>query len=153
MDVWQVMKAAIYLKQIALEENEKLRKVARSALETLRSRYRSASSPLRIVRDEEGSLDFVGEKNKKVEVGGIDLNPGLMDLQIKRDRNGMPLPLLQQQLILDMKIDGLVPVIINVTPVLSLPMLLGLAVDTQQNTDEITPVMKAREPEKMSALN
>jgi len=58
------------------------------------------------------------------EVGGINLNPALMDLQIKRDGNGIPLPFnLQPATIMD--IEGLLPVIINVTPVMNVPLLLG----------------------------
>lgn len=66
--------------------------------------------------------------------GGIDLNPVLLDLQIKRDGNGVPLPLPQQP-IYDMRIDGFVPVIINVTPVTNLPFLLGIA-DQEQESNE-----------------
>ncbi|MEK7679901.1 MAG: hypothetical protein AAB356_06895, partial [Deltaproteobacteria bacterium] len=83
--------------------------------------------------------------------GGIDLNPALLDLQIRRDGNGVPLPLPQQP-IENMHIEGFLPIIINVTPLTNLPLLLGLA-DTQQDADEITPAMKAREPEEISALN
>jgi len=57
-------------------------------------------------------------------LGGINLNPALMDLQIKRDGNGVPLPFhLQPVEIMD--IDGFIPVIINVTPVVNVPLLLG----------------------------
>ena len=56
-------------------------------------------------------------------LGGINLNPALLDLQIKRDGKGIPLPI-NQQPIWNMKIEGFIPVIINVTPV-SLPLLLG----------------------------
>ncbi len=58
-------------------------------------------------------------------VGGIDFNPELMDLQIKRDGRGVPLPL-EFQPVGDMHIEGFLPVILNITPV-SLPQLLGLA--------------------------
>ncbi|MBI5025043.1 MAG: glucose-6-phosphate isomerase [Candidatus Omnitrophica bacterium] len=60
------------------------------------------------------------------EKGGIDLNPALLDLQIRRDGNGIPLPLLQQP-IEHMRIEGFIPVIINITPVTNLPLLLGIA--------------------------
>ena len=58
-------------------------------------------------------------------VGGIDFNPAALDLQIKRDGNGVPLPLPQQP-VGDMRIDGFLPVIINITPV-NILMLLGMA--------------------------
>ncbi len=57
--------------------------------------------------------------------GGIDLNSELMDLQILRDEKGVPLPLPEQP-IKQMKIDGFLPVIINITPATNLPVLLGL---------------------------
>ena len=57
--------------------------------------------------------------------GGINLNPVLFDLEIKRDGNGIPLPFNMQPIEL-MNIEGLIPVIINITPVYNLPLLLGL---------------------------
>lgn len=83
--------------------------------------------------------------------GGIDLNPALLDLQIKRDGNGVPLPLPQQP-IENMRIEGFIPIIINVTPVTNLPMLLGLA-DEEAHPQEANPELKARELEEISALN
>ena len=59
-------------------------------------------------------------------VGGIDLNPAMLDLQIKRDENGVPLPIFEQP-IDNMRIDGFLPVIINITPVPSIPLMLGIA--------------------------
>ena len=59
-------------------------------------------------------------------LGGINLNPALLNLQIKRDNNGIPLPLPQQP-VGDMNIEGFLPIIINITPIPSLPMLLGMA--------------------------
>ena len=68
---------------------------------------------------------------KTSQPGGIDLNPNLLDLQIERDGNGIPLPVVDQP-IETMNIEGFIPVIINVVPV-SLPMLLGL--DTRSDDD------------------
>jgi len=56
------------------------------------------------------------------KVGGIDLNPANLNLQIKRDGNGVPLPL-NLQPIEAFQIDGFVPVIIQITPVYALPLL------------------------------
>ncbi|OGX18454.1 MAG: phosphoglycerate kinase [Omnitrophica WOR_2 bacterium GWC2_45_7] len=58
--------------------------------------------------------------------GGINLNPALLDLQIKRDGNGVPLPVSEQPFE-TMRIEGFVPIIINIAPVTNLPMLLGIA--------------------------
>lgn len=60
--------------------------------------------------------------------GGIDFNPQLLDLQIKRDPNGVPLPIQMQPLqTIETNIQGIVPVIINITPIPSLPAMLGLS--------------------------
>ncbi len=67
-------------------------------------------------------------------LGGIDLNPDLLDLQIKRDGRGIPLPLDQQPLE-NMQIDGFLPIIININPVANLPLLLGL-LDEDGETNE-----------------
>ncbi len=60
------------------------------------------------------------------QVGGIDFDPTLLNLQIKRDGKGVPLPLPEQN-IENINIDGLYPVIINIQPVnaQTLPLLLG----------------------------
>ena len=77
-------------------------------------------------------------------IGGINLNPALLDLQIKRDGNGIPLPITQQP-IGNMKIEGFIPVIINVTPV-NLPLLLGVneqkSSDSQPAQQSLTPSAK-----------
>ena len=86
------------------------------------------------------------------DVGGIDLNPALLDLQIKRDANGVPLPLPMQP-IERMNIEGFIPVIINITPVTNLPLLLGLADDAAPDMEQTSPPSKAREPEQIISLN
>ncbi len=64
-------------------------------------------------------------------VGGIDLNPVNMNLQIKRDSQGVPLPL-NVQPIDSMQIDGFSPVIIQILPIHQLPLLSDLLDDTEQ---------------------
>ena len=49
------------------------------------------------------------------DVGGIDFNPANLNLQIRRDGNGVPLPVHQQD-IENIQIEGLTPVIINIIP-------------------------------------
>lgn len=72
-------------------------------------------------------------------VGGIDLNLEGMDLQIKRDASGVPLPI-EQQPLMDMQIDGFLPVIINITPVSNVPLMLGLggSADTEESASPYT---------------
>lgn len=57
------------------------------------------------------------------DVGGINLNPAFLDLQIKRDGRGIPLPI-QQQPLDQMNINGFFPVIIYVAPA-NLSFVLG----------------------------
>lgn len=82
---------------------------------------RESTIPETKASDQAALMDITGGKGG---VGGINLNPALLDLQIKRDGNGIPLPI-NQQPIGNMKIEGFIPVIINVTPV-NLPLLLGV---------------------------
>ncbi|MDO8675914.1 MAG: hypothetical protein Q7K71_07380 [Candidatus Omnitrophota bacterium] len=58
--------------------------------------------------------------------GGIDMNSANLDLQIKRDGKGVPLPLQFQDMEKLRGIEGFVPVIINIVPVTSLPFLSEL---------------------------
>jgi hypothetical protein len=60
------------------------------------------------------------------DLGGIDFRYDQLDLQIKRDADGVPLPL-QMQDVEDIHINGLVPIIIDIKPMTNLPLLLGMA--------------------------
>jgi len=60
------------------------------------------------------------------ELGGINLNPNILDLKIRRDKNNVPVPLdISPQQIQQIQIDGLKPVIINIIPVYNIPLILG----------------------------
>lgn len=69
--------------------------------------------------------------------GGIDLNPALLKLQIRRDGKGVPLPLNQQPL-LKMNIDGFLPVIINITPLTNVPLLLGFDPKSKEKETQVS---------------
>jgi hypothetical protein len=58
--------------------------------------------------------------------GGIDLNSANLNLQIKRDGRGVPLPLLQQDWVKLNGIQGFIPTIIEIKPVTNLPILSEL---------------------------
>ncbi len=98
-------------------------------------KYRSMISPQSQI-PETGSSGILST-SARTEVGGIDFDPTNMNLQIKRDGKGVPLPLPQQNLE-QINIQGLFPVIINITPINAetLPIFLGQA-----------PKEPAREPE------
>ncbi|MDP8266133.1 MAG: putative PEP-binding protein [Candidatus Aceula meridiana] len=83
--------------------------------------------------------------------GGIDFNKDKFDLQIKRDENGVSLPMKLQDLE-NININGLVPVILNYTIVTNLPMLLGYSVK-DENIESETVELLADEPRQISYLN
>ncbi|MGE0267751.1 MAG: phosphoribosyltransferase family protein [Candidatus Omnitrophota bacterium] len=98
--------------------------------------------------------------NKETPTGGIDLTPNNLNLEIRRDNSGLPIPLTPQQLE-GVNIEGLYPVIINITPISNLPLLLGIA-DRQENPTDISirPSLDPLDrkelsaiPEKISLLN
>ena len=60
-----------------------------------------------------------------VEPGGIDMNAANLNLQIKRDGQGVPLPISQQNLE-NIHIDGLIPVILDIRPATSTGILAEL---------------------------
>ncbi len=59
-------------------------------------------------------------------LGGIDLNAANLNLIIKRDGKGVPLPFSQQDPAMLGQIEGLVPIIIDVKPIMGLPILSEL---------------------------
>ena len=76
------------------------------------------------IQRERVSSGFYLDRNRATPVGGIDFDPTLLDLQIKRDGQGIALPAAQQDLS-QVKIDGLYPVIVSIMPVVDLPVQLG----------------------------
>jgi len=59
-------------------------------------------------------------------LGGIDLNSAHLDLLIKRDGRGVPLPLYNQDIAQLNRIEGFKPFIITIKPIISLPFLSEL---------------------------
>lgn len=57
--------------------------------------------------------------------GGIDLDAGLLNMKIKRDGKGMPLPMTMQDPAL-MHIEGLSPTILEITPANTMPIFSEL---------------------------
>jgi len=120
------------------------------AFTTLLGKLKNARTP-----DENDLVDQATlAKQPGQPLGGIDLNPALLNLQIKRDGNGIPLPL-NLQPIGDMKIEGFIPMIINITPAANVPMLLGIAdqvpaepVDTAGETgkDDLAFFIEKKQP-------
>jgi len=66
------------------------------------------------------------KKSERSTFGGIDLNSANLNLQIKRDGKGVPLPMAQQDMAQLMQIQGFVPVIIEIKPAVNLPIISEL---------------------------
>lgn len=77
-----------------------------------------------------GTSQLVIEGKKKdldgegLEKGGIDMNALILKREVKKNGRGVIIPI-SSIAIEDFNVDGLVPVILNVTPVGNLPLLLG----------------------------
>jgi len=82
----------------------------------------SASSPLVVSTVEPLSARTADSKGKKV--GGINFSSKTLNLQTKKDVQGLTLPL-EIEDFENIPIEGLVPVIINIIPMNNLPLLLG----------------------------
>ena len=95
-------------------------------------------------------IDRAVTAQETTPVGGIDLNPALLNLQIKRDGRGIPLPV-EMQPLQNIHIDGFIPVIINIAPINNMPMLLGIAdfipdepIEQAQDEEEKAPALSMR---------
>ena len=72
-------------------------------------------------------------------VGGIDLDPAMLDMQILRDGNGVPFPLELQSDQGMMNVQGFIPIITDIIQIpVSLPLTLGFADDDQVPESEQT---------------
>jgi len=59
-------------------------------------------------------------------LGGIDFNAANLDLQIKRDGRGVPLPWLKQDMAQLSRIQGFEPEIIEIKPAVNVPIISEL---------------------------
>ncbi len=83
--------------------------------EVFRSRYLDEIEKMASSRQQEDSAMPTDEKNMIKTYGGINLDSQLLDLQVRRNGEGIPLPLMEQPF-QQMRIEGFIPVIINVQP-------------------------------------
>ena len=70
--------------------------------------------------------------------GGIDLNASNLNLQIKRDGKGVPLPLVQQDMAQLNRVQGFDPQIIEIKPLTTLPLLSELRQRLQKSSASVT---------------
>ncbi len=89
--------------------------------------------------DNGGDNAVFGKADSQVDaadnVGGIDLSGRWLDLQIRRDQQGVPLPLSDQPVAdIESNIQGFYPVIINVVPI-RIPLLIGWEGETEGTAD------------------
>jgi len=96
----------------------------------------TTAAPIRISPMAQKYGDMISEmtlpRTDAAMKGGIDLNSANLNLQIKRDGNGVPLPLLQQDWAQLNGIQGFIPIIIEIKPVTILPILTELQQKLQQ---------------------
>jgi len=67
-----------------------------------------------------------GDPSQMTPLGGIDFNSANLDLQIRRDGRGVPLPLAQQDMAQLSRIRGFIPEIMGIRPEVDLPVLREL---------------------------
>lgn len=121
-----------------LVANPKLNGQDREAIGT--DYYKSSSEALEDLRNLQAIISdaaMLADSNES-ETGGVDFTPDKLNIEIQRDGNSSGnalLPLSPQQLN-NMNIDGLYPVIINISPVSNLPLLLGIA-DKEESREKI----------------
>jgi hypothetical protein len=94
--------------------------IRREAEEWL-GRYAYDARVPRAIRDRLAEIDRAMSRSRDLK-GGIDLNAANLNLRVRRDGSGMPLPVAQQDLE-SLKINGLVPEILSIQPVMTLPIL------------------------------
>ena len=70
--------------------------------------------------------------------GGIDFNPDILDLDVSGNAQGIHFSLPEQS-IQNIRINGFVPIIINITPVSDFSLLLGLAENDTVNQLSLIP--------------
>ncbi len=105
--------------KIVLDKADHLLRVAEYSIEQAERDGRSRREILKGVEDYAATTQKASRN-----VGGINLNANLLDLQIKRDDAGVPLPAFDQP-INNMKIDGFLPVIIDIVPIQNIPLFIS----------------------------
>jgi len=93
--------------------------------------FQKQSGSSGITTEEQGVASSASVLGKAQKYGGIDFDPSLLNLQIKRDKKGVPLPLPQQD-IQNINIKGLYPIIINIQPIINVPAFLGMGNPAEQ---------------------
>ena len=79
-----------------------------------------------------------GSSPVKSTKGGIDLNPTILDLNLEKRGEGVTLPISPEPLTEVLNINGLFPVIINITPITNVPLLFGeVELDENQQLSQL----------------
>jgi len=91
--------------------------------------FKFDNGKIMIINPKVPMVDFKMIKQGSSNVGGIDMNAAHLRLQIKRDGRGVALPVAQQDLE-NIQLDGLVPVIISITPALKSSLLSLLQINS-----------------------
>ena len=73
----------------------------------------------------------MGDNAQMSDVGGIDLNPNMLDLETQGKAIEFDIPF-DSETILNMPIDGFSPIIFQITPINNVPFLLGISEKEEQ---------------------
>ena len=91
------------------------------------ARNKYALQPIEIVNEEDLTHIIAHQTRQDFAMkGGIDFNSSNLNLQIKRDGRGVPLPLAQQDMAQLSAIQGFEPEILEIKPAINLPILTEL---------------------------
>ena len=118
-------------KKLAIDD---LKKLIKTANDWLYNRHRDLLSPTVIAiisKERNQAMAAAVDKASIAAYGGIDLNAAHLNLQIKRDGHGVPLPISQQD-VENIHIDGLIPVILQIKPALETSVLSELQGNSNQ---------------------
>lgn len=99
-------------------------------LKNLRKRYRGITLSAQSVNNDQRS-EVSGHRGNddaamSNQPGGIDLNPAQLNLERKGEGARFAMPELSPEQIESIRLNGLTPVIINITPLTNIPLLLGI---------------------------
>ncbi len=112
--------------------------------------HESVSSPVDENNEGRGKLQVRTEESIAAEKGGIDLNPNTIDMQLEKENGqGFVLPAATFEQIESLRnVEGFLPTIINIVPIVNLPLLLGFADDQDSEPNNTTQRKRADPADK-----
>jgi len=106
-----------------LKEKLTLERESQKDLEAQAGKWAEGQVKKQLERQENIRKSIEDHQADKAMKGGIDFNPANFNMQIKRDGQGVPLPLALQDMDQLMQIQGFVPEIIEIKPAVNVPIM------------------------------